>query len=133
MVRSMALADVCTLIADLSTELAKGFESRGVPAHPAGAEKTNITTIATKARTLRHKLVTMMLGHTDHVICASLAGLSAREADIDAVFLLLRQWAGLHDLISLDEVVDDEILQASTRPMRVWSTDWITFDHRFDL
>ena len=102
MVRSMALADVCTLIADLGTELAEGIEPRGVPAHPAGTESTNITTIATKARTLRHEFVTMMLGHADHVICAGLARLSASKTGINAVLLLLRQRVRLHDSISLD-------------------------------
>jgi len=123
MVWSMALADLRTLIADLRTELTEGIEPSGVPAHPTGAENTNVTTVAAKARTLCHEFVTMMLCHADHVICTGLAGLSAGKTGIDAILLLLRQRVGLHDSISLDEVVNDEIAIARTKPMRVWTTD----------
>jgi hypothetical protein len=96
----MTLADLGTLIAYLSTELADRIELRRVPADPTGAEHTNVTTVAAKACTLCHEFVTMMLCHADHVICAGLTGLSAGETGIDAVSLLLRQWVGLHDSIS---------------------------------
>lgn len=100
MVRGMALADLRTLIAYLSTELAKRIELSRVPADPAGAENTNVTTVPAKARTLCHEFVSMMLCHADHVVCTGLTGLSADETGIDAISLLLRQWVGLHDSIS---------------------------------
>ncbi len=105
----MALTDLRTFIAYLSAELAKGIEMRRVSADPAGAENARVTTVAAKTCALCHELVTMVLCHADHVVCAGLTGVSAGETSINTVFLFLRQLVGLHDSISLDEVVDDGI------------------------
>ena len=122
----MALADLRTLLADLRTELAESLEPRRVSAHPAGTEHTDVTTVTAKARTLCHELVTMMLSHADHVIGAGLAGLRAGQTGINTVLLLLRQRVGLHDSISLDEVVDDEIALARTKPIVICSANRVS-------
>ena len=126
MVWSMAFADFRTLIADLGTELAKGFKTSRVPAHPAGAENADVTTVAAQARTLCHEFVSMVLCHADHVVCAGLAGLSAGETGINTVLLLLRQLVGLHDSISLDEVVNGESTVARTKPMVIWPANRVS-------
>lgn len=67
----------------------------------------------------------MMLCHADHVIRAGFAGLGASETGLDAVSLLLRQWAGLHDSISLAEVVDEKVSLARTKPRVILPANWM--------